>query len=323
MLVAIAMFVSAAPVYGVTPSQSFMRSNQNADQGKKSRAVLTISPAKYPRNDRLFLEPGETYDDVVTITNDGDSAHEITLSAKPFTVNSEYKNLFDISTTRTRITEWTDFDEQKFTLDAGESKEVKFHVVVPDNAPPGGQYMGIAASTTQNSGGVQSTSEVTALFLATVNGEINESGSVVEHDISGWYANGKVSTSLTYQNDGNVDWYSRAELIVRDLSDNEICHSKPKRSLLMPDTEYIAEFECEESLSIGIYKFQHRFELFGNWYNYDKTVVVCPWWLVVFAILLLVGVGVLVVTLIRKKNRHSESGKPENLKISRSMRRRS
>ena len=102
-----------------------------------------------PMNRMVELNPGETYNFSVTVSNPANSVKNFDYKAyaAPYSVaNAEYDADVTTKTDHTRMTDWITIHEPNGTLAPNETKEIEYTITVPEDAPGGGQYVAIIIS---------------------------------------------------------------------------------------------------------------------------------------------------------------------------------
>ena len=97
------------------------------------------------------------------------------------------------------------------------------------------------------------------------------------------------------------------------FSGEEICTNEesPESSVVMPDTERYHLQSCELP-SIGIFRAKQTVKIFGETSITEKTVIICPLWLLFVIVAVLVALIFWVVFSLRGKKRTSNFEKPSN-----------
>jgi hypothetical protein len=144
------------------------------------KVALSISPLNF----EFTINPGETREDVVKVTNpDSEKTQTITMAVEPFrgdetgqvTVLDEEEDDPAYS-----LKQWVTISPKTFTLKPRETRVVTFKTVVPKNAEPGGKYGAIVASTERGEigqTGAVTVQKVGSLVLLTVQGFIQYNAS--------------------------------------------------------------------------------------------------------------------------------------------------
>lgn len=104
-------------------------------------ADISISPLKHEIN----IEKWESLSKIIKVKNDGNEAITLYSSKEDFIAwnDSGFPHFIkpeDLENPELSLTHWIEIENESITLAAGESKEVKFNITVPENSDPGGHY---------------------------------------------------------------------------------------------------------------------------------------------------------------------------------------
>lgn len=180
--------------------------------------------AASPVIQRYRLNAGESKQDSVTIINDGETAFDFILYARPYSVKGElYDPDFQTSSPSTDVYRWIQFEKTSYRLDPHQRITVPYTINVPDSAATGGHYGVIFAETqpakTDNSSVVRK-KRVGTLVFTTVNGTIRQTGTITEMNIPFWQTEPPLATSLKINSTGNTDFVASSKITVKDLFGN-------------------------------------------------------------------------------------------------------
>lgn len=268
-------------------------------------SMMTISPP----DQRIVLIPGEIFEGTIKVSNPAEAKQDLEYSVLvgSFNLGRNENGEIDYNDTDTdtitgynQMMEWIVLGKESGTVAPNMTDTVPFKIVVPADAPAGGQYATIIIQddTKDKSGGngnvsIQNVIRFASKIFAEVTGETREVGAIIENNIPAFSFNNVLSTTATVKNEGNVHTYAKFVLQVWPLfSDEEFCtnEEEPGTSLIMPDTERLHVEECSLP-AIGIFRAKQTVSIFGETSVTEKTVVVCPMWLlflIIFAIALLI-----------------------------------
>lgn len=174
----------------------------------------TVSPAVTEVN----VDKGKSYTISMRVTNASAGDLTYTTETQDFEAKDETgdaKLLTDTSLTpAVSIRSWFTGLPKTLTIKAGQTATVPVQIVVPANATAGGHFgaIGFIANPTSGSGNVHVASEVSSLFLLTVNGPITENLTVASFDTrnadgtkhQGFFEYGPVTFVTRFKNEGNV-----------------------------------------------------------------------------------------------------------------------
>ncbi|MBQ3353011.1 hypothetical protein IJG89_01505 [Candidatus Saccharibacteria bacterium] len=291
------------------------------DTSKMSH-IMNISP---PRQ-KIILMPGDVYKGSVNVSNSANATEDVkySVSIGSFSFrededgNTDYNNTdVDTITSYNQIMEWITLDKTSGTVAPNEMDVLSYTITVPEDAPAGGQYATIifqddTGKDDEDNGNVviENVVQFAATIIAEVAGETREEGLIIENSMPSFLLNNKLSTTATVRNNGNVHTDATFVLQVWPLfSDEEICtnEEEPSTSLIMPGTERFHSESCKNSagdevlLSPGIYKAKQTVKIFNEESVVEKTIIVCPLWLLFIIIFTIVSIVIWLVMRVRSK----------------------
>lgn len=268
-------------------------------------SVMTISPPKQ----RIVLTPGEDYEGAITVSSSSTSKngvkYSVTVGAfslgKDENGDVDYNDVdVDTVTGYNQIMEWIELKKTEGEIAVGGMDTVPFVIHVPENAPAGGQYATIIVQNDtepESASGkgvvIESKVRFAANIYATVTGETEDKGAIVENNIPSFLLSNQLNATSVVRNEGNV--HTDAEYILQVwplFSDEELFtnEEEPETSLVMPETErYHAQTRTLPP--IGIFRVVQTVKIFGEESIVERRVIVCPLWLlflILFAIIALI-----------------------------------
>ena len=110
------------------------------------------------------------------------------------------------------------------------------------------------------------------------------------------------------KNNGNVHAEAKYTLQVWPLfSDEEICTNEeaPENSLVLPNTQKYYSQECNLPM-VGIFRAKQVVKIIGEESIVEKTIIVCPLWLLFVVIF---GIVLLIAWIIAKTKKRKDSGR--------------
>lgn len=260
---------------------------------EKPEYQLGITPAKH---DFSVFEPGEIYTDGFKIRNSGSQEFQYKISFAPYTVNGEQYN--PDTTTKTKyneISDWIVVDDLSGTLASGEERVLNYKIEVPEDAH-GGAQMGTIVVTMENkteSGektAVESVQQLGYIVYGNVNGDVIETGKVLENKVPSFLFNPPIIGTSLVENTGNV--YTRAsyKLQVFPLFSDEEAYTNeenPENNIIFPETKRYNEIRWEGAPQLGIFKVRQTVKIFDDESVTEKLVFLCPIWFLFIVILLI------------------------------------
>lgn len=266
-----------------------------------------------PMNQMIELTPGETYVFSVTVSNPVNSAEDLDykIYAAPYSVVTEEYNADVVTMTdHTRMADWITISEPIGTISPNETKDIEFTIVVPENAPGGGQYAAIVVGVdnenkTHDNMSVTNVLEIASIIYAKVDGEIIHKGEVVENNVPGFTADHKITLSSLIKNEGNMHEIASITITARNVFTGETLASAELDNgvyaeLIMPDSQRFINKEVDELPMIGIINIQQNIYYNGEASTVEKNVLVCPIWFLILVVLTLIAIIWKIVKTVSK-----------------------
>ena len=285
-----------------------------AEEAKKSGSSMTVSPM----NQRIVLTPGETYQGSISVSNPASSSESLkyTTEVGSFTQKMDDNNNkgsvdIDSVSSYNQIMDWITLDRTSGEVAPNTTQTIPFTVNVPADAPAGGQYATILVKgeTPEVEPGqglvIQDQTQIASILYAEVTGETKKDAQILENSIPAFLTNNPLEATSLVENDGNVHADAKYTLQVWPLfSDEEICTNEedPATVLVMPGTKQYHAESCNLGM-VGIYKARQTVEIFGEKSIVDATVIMCPIWLMVVILVVIIAIVWFVVHRIMKRKR--------------------
>lgn len=262
---------------------------------------LTVSPP----NQEIILMPGKIYNGAITVSNSNEAENDLiySVSVGPFSQKRSDDSKDDYGTVDTetktaynQMMDWIVLDKEEGVVAPNSLDIIPFSIVVPDDAPAGGQYATINVQDDTKRGGnndgnvtIESKTRIASIIYAEVAGETREEGVIYENNVPSFLMNGTLEATSMVRNNGNVHTDAEYVLQVWPLfSGEEICTNEenPGTSLIMPETERYHTESCQLP-AVGIFRAKQTVKIFGETSIVEKTIIVCPIWLI-FIILFII-----------------------------------
>lgn len=269
-----------------------------------------------PMNQKIILVPGETYEGSFTISN-GASNDELLgfdISLQPFYVTENYDIKYENNGDYNQIVNWTTLSIEEGYLQPNQKQEVFFSIDVPLDAPAGGQYLAITAtSKNDNDSGVGNTAikvhySMAHIVYAEIAGTTVRKGEVSSISVPGFLFSGDISGTSTIKNTGNVHSTAHYTLQVFPLFSSEELYTNeedPESKTILPDRSLTASSYWADTPTAGIFKVIYTAEFEGVVSQVEKIVIVCPFWLlfVILAAIILILIWLFTKSKKRKSSR--------------------
>ena len=269
----------------------------------------------------MSLKPGEVYNGSITIINPVNSETDFNYKVEvtPYSVVGEdYAADLATKSNYNMMVDWLKIEEPTGTLKPNNSKEIKFSITVPKDAPGGGQYATIAVSQNQSSaaqdGGVavNNVFEMASLIYAEVAGETKHETEILENEIPGFVTSAPITLKALLKNAGNVHETATIIIEAKDFfTGNVIVETENDANqyteLVMPETTRLVERDINENLpALGVVHIEQTIYYNGEQSVTTKDVIICPVWFMILlgvTILAIVGSIVLIVRKHHKKKK--------------------
>lgn len=276
----------------------------------------------------LQIASNSVYEDVMTVTNDGDAPIKIEVYAAPYSyIYSEsedaYKLGFNTDNNFTQIARWISFknssgewvEKTTFEIAPNDSLEVNYRISTPDNIPGGGQYAVIFAHTLTSSVGANGirteASPGMVVYGRSSEGEIKVSPVISDLKIEseatkdakqGFQATAKV------KNDGNVDFNAIGVLKIQGLFGDTVYETPESsgRISVIPEAELVVSDTWTDLPFFGIYRATWTVTVGENSETVEKILFInVVWFLILSIILLTILVVWSIIRVRRRKERRS------------------
>ncbi len=276
-------------------------------------ACASESFALSPMYDLITLTPGEVFESSFIVYNPGNntSNFEYQLRIDPFIEDGNQNITATENGHYTDMTEWIVLSKTQGSIAPNSSEIISYKIVVPSDAPAGGQYASIVVGSKEDeaveNGGfnIHEVFEAVYLIYAEVAGETVRKGTIANAEVPGFLFSGNITGSSSITNEGNVHSESIQTLQVFPLFSNEEVYTNeedPKTLWIMPGNTNYASIAWKETPTAGIFHVVYNVEYEGVEANVDKYVIVCPIWLL-FIILACLFVVIFSIFFGGKKRR--------------------
>ena len=281
---------------------------------------LTVSPP----TQKLILSPGESYDGSIKISNSNSSTRDLKYSAFVGSFSEtggenskdDYGTVDHISTSDyNQIMDWITLEKDSGTVAPNAVDFLNYTINVPENVPAGGQYATIiirddtdeSVASTEDTVAIQSSFQFASIIYAEVSGETKQTGKVLENNVPAISFSAPLTVSSMVENTGNVHTDAKYTLQIWPLFSNEEVYSneeEPMTSLILPETKRYKTQTWEDAPMIGIFKVKQTVEIYDGVSVVERIVVICPLWLMLTIIFVVVAAIILIIFKIKShKNR--------------------
>ena len=266
-----------------------------------------------PMSQRVDLVPGTTVTGELTITNPADATKdfEYVTTITPYSVIDQ-NNTADLGSKsgHTLLTDWITIKNPTGKVAPNSSQKIEYTITVPNDAPPGGQYATIAVSSSpesiQNNGvAVDSILELASVLYGKVPGNIVREVAIHGNDVPGFTFTVPIDVTADLENKGNIHEDASFVLNVTNaITGEQIYPTENEKGsyteLVMPETTRHVSRSISNLPAIGAVKVSQTIYFNGEYSAMEKTVIICPVWLLILIIALIAGLVTFITLKIRK-----------------------
>lgn len=262
------------------------------------QSVMVVSPM----NQKIILTPGESKTMSLKISNPNTAKNELHYSVSVGSFGYDSNDNIDTTSTTSynQMMDWIELGADSGVVQPNESTTVSFTINVPENTPAGGQYATILIqddtsiySSGNSNVSIENIVQMASIIYAEVAGKTVDTGQILENDIPSISFTNQLEATSLVKNTGNVHTDAKYTFQVWPLlSDEEICTNEEdsETNLIMPGMERYYTQTCTVPL-VGIFRAKQTVKIFGEESIIEKTIFVCPLWLlfiIIFAIAALI-----------------------------------
>ena len=265
---------------------------------------LKISPAE----NKITLDPGDEQDYALTVTNTGSETVAFKVYASPYsTIGDDYYDLdFDTETRYTQISRWITFEQEEYSLDAGEDTKVNYHISVPLDVPGGGQYATVFVESDVDSDqiveGMPTVARLGEVIYARVSGKTREGADITDYSVTGFLLSGDISVASKVTNTGNTDFEAHHHLNIQTIFGTQV-YQQDERHIVFPDTSRKTSIVWEGTHPIGIFKVNYKVTALDKEQDETRIVFVIPIFLIIIILILLTLAVIWIIMLARRHRR--------------------
>jgi hypothetical protein len=262
---------------------------------------ITLSPV----SKRYAIDAGSMVTDKLTVINDGKTAYDFIVYARPYSVNGEsYDPNFTSTPSNADAYQWVQFNKTSYHLAAGESTEIEYTMRVPAQAAPGGHYGVLFAETQPSQENVSGNAvvrkkRVGSIVYATVKGSYINKGESLSTSIPFLQNRAPLSATTVIKNEGNTDFLDTIHYTVKDLFGN-VKYDVSKDYPVLPKTTRKVQVDWQNAAWFGLYKVHVDQSFLDKKISQESFVLMIPRWLLVVIGLGVVGAAVYVILRRRR-----------------------
>ncbi|MBR3248734.1 hypothetical protein IKF89_01755 [Candidatus Saccharibacteria bacterium] len=272
-----------------------------------------------PMAQMLILDPGDTYTGSLTLSNPANNEMAVgyQLDVRSFYRDDSNNAIFEDVDGRGQMADWITIDSPLTgSIEPNQTMRVNYTINVPTDAPAGGQYASIVATTMSpendnpnNATMIKESVAMAYMIYAEVTGNVVHQGKVTNVDVPGFIFNGNITGSATIENTGNVHDIATYTMQVYPLfSDEEVFTNEedPASATILPNRTRYIETAWENTPTIGIFNVVYTVEFEGVTTQVSKMVIKCPIWLL-FIILFIIAA--LIIWIVMRVRHHKKPTK--------------
>ena len=269
-----------------------------------------------PMSQRISLAPGEVYEGSITVVNPSYATEDFSYLAEvtPYSVSGEEYTADLLSESdRTAISKWIEIEAPTGVVHPNESKEIKFKITVPANAPAGGQYATIAVSSNKDTSDqdgvtIQNVFEIASIIYADVAGETVHDGEILENNVPAFVLTNPVKLVATLTNNGNVHENATITISATDFFTGRVILPTEEfdgrySEVVMPETTRHIERELSDLPDLGVVKVTQTINYNGQTSTKENNIIICPIWFITLILVLIAAIIFTIVFLIKKHRR--------------------
>lgn len=263
---------------------------------------ITLSPSSTSRT----VDAGQTVSGSMKVVNDGDVAYGFNVYARPYAVSNElYDPDFTKQAANTNVYKWVQFAQTSYTINPGQTIDVKYTLRVPVDAAPGGHY-GVLFAETNEQGlegtGVARKKRVGNLLYITVNGSYKTEGEIQEFILPFWQFKAPMMSSLRVKNTGNADFKAKVTTTAKSLF-GQTKFTYTGDPIVLPGTTRLVEMKWDKAPAFGLFRVQQTAEFLGQAREHTGYVLIAPRWFPAILVVMLVGIGAYAIRQKRQIRR--------------------
>lgn len=267
-----------------------------------------VAHAEESKNRGLYVDPVREYVQVAAgsaqtedfaVANLTDQPMTVTFSVQAFSV-TDYAYDYEFSPPQDN---WVALGLTEVKLQPNQNKKVDYTISIPADAPSGGKYFTLLATTRQDSGSVNTVVRAAALVYLTVQGPLNQNSELKGAHMPRVVFGQHIPFSLDLKNTGNVHYFAHIKAGLSGMPGTN--HSILSAShLLMPGTSRQLGGNIPAPFWPGLYKVHYGYQLDSGASNYrTRLIVYLPPWSIAFAILVIAVGYILLRKLVRRRQR--------------------
>ena len=266
----------------------------------------------------LELDPGQTADSRITLTNRTGSEADFIVKVEDFQGSKNESDVsFDFLDQEKSVFSLRDYlkpEVSEFRLKHGEQIKLPIKIEIPKNSRPGGLYGAVIISKKNTedpvsgekvTGNIKIISRLAALFYIRVRGETVEEGSLKSFVSDKYfYEKGPVRLKIDFENRGNIHLKPSGRIDFFNILNEKVGEAQVSEFFVLPDSIRQKQISYEKSLMIGKYRADLSLDYGYDGQKENRSVYfwVIPWKILLTIFILIFG---LILGFQQLKNRFS------------------
>lgn len=221
-----------------------------------------------PTKTELFLDPGETITQEITVTNRTGSALNFKVEIEDFKGSHDLdQNIVLMGEEKGpySLRDWLKPEITEFTLKHGQRIQIPVQISIPAGTEPGGHYGVVFASVQPPAAGTEAEKEkakgqvaivsrVGTLFFVRIAGEVEENGYLKEFKTpKNYFEKGPIPFGLLFENNGSVHLAPYGAIEIKNLLGSTVGEMEVDPWFVMPDSSRKREVSWEKGFLFGKY----------------------------------------------------------------------
>ena len=291
--------------------------------------TLTVSPMEQ----KMTLYPGEKSTGSIKVSNKADAVEKLyyKVSVVPFTrTGDNYDTMVGDELADGKyndIVNWVTLSSDSGELAPNEQDEIIYTVNTPSNVRGGGQYFAILVTRTEDPNAAETEGNMTlkeiiqiasTVYASIAGKDVQLSGMISENEISAFLLASPIKGSFKVENTGNthmeIDYYMQVFPL---FSDEEVYTNEenPGHAIVLPETTRYISQEWSEAPQIGIFKVRQT-AMYGSDEGdksvTEKTVIICPVWLLFVIFFVIAAVVIWIVMRVRARGKSKKKAEKKS-----------
>ncbi len=271
-------------------------------KAENEKTTISISPLTFD----LAADPGNTLNNEMLIKNGGTSPIKVSMNAQDFVATGEEGEVSLVDDNNTySLASWVKMDSSEFTLNGGEQKAVKFEIVIPKNAEPGGHYGSVYAylsPVTGTASGAGVGQKVGSLVFLKVNGASSQSAQVKSFKTDkGSYAKGPINFDIRLENTGTVHIKPKGAITVKSMWGNQATNINLEQKNILPGAIRHLTATWDKTPSMGKYT-ATMLMTYGT--GNSQLTATTTFWVINWILIIIWAIIILIILLVIWFGRH-------------------